>query len=59
MLTVAEAARELQRSRGRIIQLIASGRLRAEKHGRDWMIKPEDLMRLTLDWPRKAGRKRR
>jgi excisionase family DNA binding protein len=56
LLTVAEAARELNRSRVRIRQLIASGRLPATKHGRDWMIKPIDLLR--VDWPRSPGRPR-
>ena len=37
-LTTAEAARELGVSGARIRQLAASGELKGEKRGRDWMI---------------------
>jgi len=37
-LTTAEAARELGVTEQRIRQLAAAGEIKAEKHGRDWMI---------------------
>lgn len=37
-LTTAEAARELKVTGARIRQLAATGEIKAEKHGRDWMI---------------------
>jgi excisionase family DNA binding protein len=41
-LTTAEAAALLNVNASRVRQLILSGRLPAEKHGRDWAIKRED-----------------
>lgn len=43
MLTTKEAAQELGVNASRIRQLILSGQLPAKKHGRDWLIKREDL----------------
>jgi excisionase family DNA binding protein len=37
-MTTTEAAAALSLARRRIVQLIASGRLPATKHGRDWLI---------------------
>jgi len=42
-LTTRAAADELGCSRCRVEQLILTGRLRAEKHGRDWLILPRAL----------------
>lgn len=53
MLTTQEAAERLGVTAIRVRQLIADGRLPAEKFGRDYMIKEEDL-RLVED--RKPGR---
>ena len=57
-LTSAEAARELGITQSRIRQLIAAGTLRAEKHGRDWLIAPEDL-ETARQRDTRPGRKRR
>lgn len=53
MLTTAQAAAQLKISRQRVLALIASGRLPAQKHGRDWMIEPSDLELVKV---RKPGR---
>ena len=53
MLTTKEAAERLGVTAIRVRQLISEGRLPAEKFGRDYMIKQEDL-RLVED--RKPGR---
>lgn len=42
-LTTAEAAARLGVTPVRVWQLINEGRLRAQKHGRDWQIRPKDL----------------
>lgn len=42
-LTTAAAARELGVSPRRVRHLIERGRLRARKHGRDYLISPADL----------------
>jgi excisionase family DNA binding protein len=52
-LTTNMAAERLTVSRRRIIALIESGRLPAEKFGRDYVIKESDL---ALVAERKAGR---
>ncbi|HYP02865.1 MAG TPA: helix-turn-helix domain-containing protein [Pyrinomonadaceae bacterium] len=52
-LTTQEAAERLGISAIRVRQLISAGRLPAEKFGRDYMIKEEDL-ELVAD--RKPGR---
>lgn len=43
MITTATAARLLGLSRQSVLAFIASGKLPAQKHGRDWMIEPSDL----------------
>lgn len=53
MLTTQEAAERLGVTSIRVRQLISGGRLPAEKFGRDYMIKEEDL-KLVED--RKPGR---
>jgi excisionase family DNA binding protein len=53
MLTTQEAAERLGVTTIRVRQLISGGRLPAEKFGRDYMIKEEDL-KLVED--RKPGR---
>ena len=55
MLTTAQAAIILQVSRSRILKLIEAGRLPAEKLGRDWLIRPEDLELVKV---RRPGRPR-
>lgn len=42
-LTTKDAARALGVTPARVRQLIAAGRLPAEKHGRDWLIDPDAL----------------
>ena len=53
MLTTQEAAERLGVTSIRVRQLISGGRLPAEKFGRDYMIKEEDL---KLVEGRKPGR---
>lgn len=43
MLTTTQAAAILKVSRRRVVALISAKRLPAEKLGRDWLIRPEDL----------------
>ncbi len=52
-LTTNEAAEILNISPRRVRALIHAGRLPAEKHGRDWAIKPADLELVKV---RKPGR---
>jgi len=52
-LTTKQAAEILGVTTRRVLTLIHSGRLAAEKHGRDWAIRPEDL---ELVKERKPGR---
>jgi excisionase family DNA binding protein len=54
-LTTKRAAEILSITPRRVLQLIHDGRLPAEKHGRDWSIKPEDLEFVKV---RKPGRPR-
>jgi excisionase family DNA binding protein len=56
LLTTKEAAERLGVTVTRVQQLIAAGRLPAEKMGRDYFIKQEDL-KLVED--RKPGRPRK
>lgn len=42
-LTTSEAAAELDVTVRRVQAMIADGRLKARKIGRDWMIRPSDL----------------
>lgn len=56
MITTNQAAEVLQVSRSRILKLIAAGRLPAEKLGRDWLIRIEDLELVKVRLP---GRPRR
>lgn len=56
-LTTAEAAARLGVSRGRVLHLIRDKRLPATKHGRDWVIRENDLeqlRRLPVGRPSKA-----
>jgi excisionase family DNA binding protein len=58
MFTTQQAAAELGVSTGWIRQLILSDRLKAEKIGRDWLIKPKDLEAvrgLPIGRPKKQG----
>lgn len=41
--TTAEAAAKLNVTPRRVVALIQAGRLRATKHGRDWIITAADL----------------
>jgi excisionase family DNA binding protein len=52
-LTTKQTADILGITPRRVLALIHAGRLPAEKHGRDWAIKPEDL---KLVKERKPGR---
>ncbi len=45
MLTTTDAAARLGISERRVRQLIASGALTAQRHGRDWVIDPRALPR--------------
>lgn len=54
-LTTKQTAVILNISPRRVRALIHAGRLPAEKHGRDWAIKPEDLELVKV---RKPGRPR-
>jgi excisionase family DNA binding protein len=53
MLTTSQAAELLYVSRRRVEALINAGRLPAQKIGRDWLIRPEDLELVKV---RKPGR---
>ncbi|MCP4639467.1 MAG: helix-turn-helix domain-containing protein [bacterium] len=50
-MTVAEAARRLNICPRRVRDLIASGDIPAERHGRDWWVTSVDVT-----WNRKRGR---
>jgi len=57
MLTTADAATMLGVSQRRVQALITAGRLRATKHGRDWLICPTDLaayMRSPVGRPKRV-----
>jgi excisionase family DNA binding protein len=59
VLSTAEAAKLLDVNTSRVAQLIRSGALPAEKRGRDWWIREEDV-RAYMALPRgKPGRPRR
>ena len=53
ILTTAQAAKILKVNDSRVRQLILSGRLPAQKLGRDWIIKEKDLSKVA---DRKPGR---
>jgi len=53
ILTTKEAARKLNVNSSRVRQLILSGRLPAQKFGRDWLINEKDLAKVA---DRKSGR---
>lgn len=50
-LTTTEVAERLGRSKVRIVQLIREGRIPAEKFGRDYLIKEENLENFKLIKP--------
>jgi excisionase family DNA binding protein len=52
-LSTSQAATELGISTRRVQTLIASGRLKAERVGREWLIAPADLEAVRV---RKPGR---
>lgn len=56
MLTTAQAAMILRVSRSRVLKLIEAGRLPAEKIGRDWLIRPEDLGLVSVRRPGRPPR---
>lgn len=56
MITTNQAAEALQISRSRVLKLIEAGRLPAEKLGRDWLIRLDDLELVKVRLP---GRPRR
>lgn len=49
LLTTAQAAKLIGVAPSRIRRLILDGRLKAEKPGHDWLIKPADLARLKIN----------
>jgi len=53
ILTTAQAAKILKVNDSRVRQLILSGRLPAQKLGRDWVIQEKDLIKVA---DRKPGR---
>ena len=55
-LTTTQVALELRVSRGRIVAMIASGRLKATRFGRDWSVWDTDIDAVRT---RKAGRPRK
>lgn len=55
MLTVADAAQRLGVSERRVRQYIEESRLPAQKFGRDWLIREEDLSAFSQQ-ERKTGR---
>lgn len=58
MLTVSVAAKKLGVSHGRVLQFIASGRLRADRVSpRLYLIDPKEIRRFA-SIPRPAGRKK-
>ena len=61
MITTATAARLLGLSRQSVLAFIASGKLPAQKHGRDWMIEYADLelvkVRPPVGYPKGKPRK--
>lgn len=57
MLTTREVAERLAINTSRVRQLIIRGQLKAEKHGRDWMIKAEEVERYKRE-RRPVGRPR-
>lgn len=59
MLTTAEAARALKIGKRRLRELIQAGRLRARKHGRDWMIDPKDLEAVRVRRPGRPKQRER
>ncbi len=61
-MTTNEAADILNLSRRRVLALIKTGQLPAERHGRDWWIAPETVQAFAAKerpqgWP--VGRKRK
>lgn len=56
ILTTKQAARALGINDSRVRQLILSGRLPAQKIGRDWIIQEKDLKKVSN---RKPGRPRK
>jgi excisionase family DNA binding protein len=56
IIGTAEAARRLNVTQSRVRVLIDSGRLKAMKVGREWLIDPKDLDAVT---DRKVGRPRK
>jgi excisionase family DNA binding protein len=55
-ISTTQAAQMLGVSTRRVIALIHSGRLRAKKFGRDWMIRTADLDKIWESRDRTAGR---
>jgi len=55
-IDTGEAAKRLKVTRRRVQALIAAGRLRAVRLGRDWLIEPADLAAVRN---RKPGRPRK
>ena len=61
LLTTSQVAKELGVSPRRVQALIKAGRLRAERVGRDWLIRPRDVDAVRDrkgGWPKGRPRKR-
>lgn len=58
LLTIPQAAQRLELSRQRVHKLVASGRIKAQRIGRDYMIESRELTRFE-QLPRVDGRKSR
>ncbi len=59
-LTAAQAALRLGCSLSQVTAMCREGKLPAVKHGRDWLIRPADLVGVVIakeGWPK--GRKRK
>ncbi len=57
LLTTVQAARRLHLSRYWLWQLVRSGKLKARRVGRDWLIDPADLEAMPRPEGAKRGRK--
>lgn len=58
MLTTEQAAKCLGVSRQRVLQFVETGRLAAQKVGRDWVVRSVDLNAFA-NIPRSTGRPRK
>jgi excisionase family DNA binding protein len=57
LITTKEAAKELGVTVRRVQALIKAGRLRAQKMGRDWIIRRRDLDKVKVRKPGRPAKK--